>query len=144
MAIIGGTEVLKSGPTVGRNDLERGIVLPENMSSRPWTDLSLLNSWAGISGTGTTYPTPGYVVDHGGFVHLRGMLEGGTNGSVAFVMPFGVRPAFQFVHLNASYWTGAAFGVSIVRAQSNGNVDINFTGTLVWMSLDGLVYSIKS
>ena len=109
-----------SGKLVGSNDT--------------WTAPTYANGWSAYDTT--TYLGAFYKKDAQGYVHLRGMIKGGTVGVTAFTMPAGYRPGHT-----------ALFAV----AQNNafGRVDINTAGAAVvsnintsnaWVSLNGITY----
>lgn len=62
-----------------------------NKAQEAWITPTLLNGWT--SGISTQVQ---YMKDQFGFVHLRGVITGGTVGSPAFILPSGYRP-FQTV-----------------------------------------------
>jgi hypothetical protein len=90
-------------------------------STGTWLAPTLINSWAA---TGAPDVVPGYMKDSLGFVHLRGSITGGVNGTVAFTLPTGYRPSatHQFA---AQGWNGAAFGAAFFKVLSTGDVEFD-------------------
>lgn len=97
----------------------------------PWTAPTLLNAWANV---GAGNEPAGYLKDPLGFVHLRGLVIGGANATVAFVLPVGFRPAAQ-----AQYSAAPGGGIGLVLFAANGNVTINWT-VAANMSFAGITF----
>jgi hypothetical protein len=55
-----------------------------------WTGVTFQNSYANV---GAPFANAGYAKDAHGFIHLRGVVAGGTPGAVIFTLPAGYRPA---------------------------------------------------
>lgn len=102
---------------------------PEPFVEKPIAPV-FVNGWA-------NYPAPfnpaGYFKDRG-LVYLRGMIQTGTIGLVAFTLPVGYRPANTNLFVAISNGALGRFDVL-----ANGDV-IPTTGSNVYMSLDGAVF----
>lgn len=101
-----------------------------------WTAPTWQNSWAGIAGA-----TPGYFKDALGFVHLRGMMTGGTLNAALFTLPAGYRPG-QGITIVVDYWTGAALTISELSITTGGVVTgTGMTGTSGYnIKLDNIAF----
>jgi hypothetical protein len=99
-----------------------------------FTDASLLNSWSSTYGASNGYYAPGYVRDQLGFVHLRGLANGGTVGLSIFTLPGTCRPS---KNLKFSVNSNGAFGSLTI--ESSGNVILD-SGSNAYVSLDGIVF----
>ena len=80
-----------------------------------WIAPTLLNGWVNLGGS---YPTVGYMKDSMGFVHLKGMVKGGVNSTIIFVLPVGYRPADDL-------------GFAITATDAWGELSLNFVGNVV-------------
>ena len=92
------------------------------------------NSWANVGGT---TPPAGFYIDPYKVVHLRGNINTGSSGTVAFTLPAGYRPeynTYRIVYNNS--------GASIyVQIQTDGDVIPTFgAGTDAW--LDGISFRV--
>jgi hypothetical protein len=93
-----------------------------------WTAPTLLGAWTNY---GSPYPPGGYRKDAGGFVHLRGLVTGGS-GNI-FLLPAGYRPAYQV--LCDQQANSALARVDVLQ---NGYVLLQMgTG---WVTLDNIVF----
>lgn len=98
-----------------------------------WQTPTLQNGWANYGGG---YWTVGYGRDHDGFVHLRGMIAGGTMPGTVFTLPADFRPA---AHMFLPIVAGGVF--NFLQITSAGAVTIQLTaGGNTWVSLDGLQF----
>ncbi|HZO77796.1 MAG TPA: hypothetical protein VFB39_07105 [Solirubrobacteraceae bacterium] len=101
-----------------------------------FTNAALKNHWKPASTTNPQLAHPGYAKDSSGVVHLRGALFGGTDDTVAFVLPKGRRPSHALNVLVFSQ-SGVAGGAVIQR---NGDV-LPFGGNVTaFASLDGISF----
>lgn len=91
--------------------------------------VSFSNSWAN---TGSPYYDAGYYKDSYGIVRLRGRIETGTSGMVAFTLPSGYRP-------NATMEFEVSGGT--VQIQADGDV-IPTTGGAI--HLDGINFRAEA
>ena len=103
-----------------------------------WTATTLLNSWAY---DGAPFNPIGYRMDITGRVWMRGMLTAGTSGTVAFTLPYA--PAYQ-QQLPGICALGGIYGSGAIVVHTNGDVlPFYNSGTLNWISLDGLSFSLS-
>lgn len=111
--------------------LQRGIG-----RTNEWTTPTLTNGWVYY---GAGYNTPGYIMDHGSKVRLKGLVQNGTvdvnGGSPIFILPEGSRPGERELH--------------IVAAGGNtvGRIDIMTDGRVIcgggvnsFQSMDGITF----
>ena len=98
--------------------------------------MSLLNGWTNYD-TGA-YIAAGYTKSADGFVHLRGMIKGGTAGQVFATLPVGCRP------LNKELF-------NIITSTGLGRLDIgsngycqHYSGGTGWVSLSGIVFKAEN
>jgi len=106
---------------------------PDSGWNEVGTSPAFTNSWVNY---GSGYNTCAYYKDAVGFVHLKGLVKSGTDGSAIFTLPAGYRPAAK----------------ELLSASSNdayGRIDIATTGTVTpsagttsptWVCLDGLMF----
>lgn len=100
-----------------------------------WQTPSLLNSWVNY---GSGYTDAQYMLDHQGFVHVRGLIKSGTTSTftVLFALPAGYRPAYE--HIFVTKMNG---GPCEIRVQPGGDVFLGDTGgSATWTSLDGMYF----
>lgn len=94
-------------------------------------DFTLLNNWVEYN---NNYNSPGYRIDSNGFVHLKGVVKGGTVGTVICSLPTGYRPKktniFPVVSNN---------DIGRIDVEESGNVKLVF-GSGVFVSLDGITF----
>lgn len=100
-----------------------------------WTNVSFQNSW-GNDVTTSTAPAS-YIMDSNGYVHLRGHIQGGSNGTTVFTLPDGYRPPWQCMHYSTSYNAGHIF--ARVDIQTDGQVVI-VNGAGPRLALDDIVF----
>lgn len=84
------------------------------VGQQAWQPLTLSNGWAAFGGM---YVAPRYMKDSLGFVHVEGLIKGGTMGQIAATLPAGYRPSA------AHYWGSASSGVI-------GIADVTASGTI--------------
>ena len=114
-----------------------GIDAKANKQQENWADLVLQNSWTNI---GLPFFYAGYMKDQLGFVHLRGVITGGTlpGGVVALTnLPIGYRPNKESIFIVSSYSDGDVIGR--IHILSNGEVQL-YTGGNGHVSLDGITF----
>jgi hypothetical protein len=73
-------------PTTHTKEIN-GVPVP--LTGSPWIAPTLLGTWVNSGGSGETV---GYFKDPIGFVHLKGIVGGGTSGTTLFSLPAGFRP----------------------------------------------------
>jgi hypothetical protein len=110
---------------------------PINSEEKAWNFPSLSNGWVNY---GASFDTAAYRRDASGYVHLRGLIKGGTNATdPMFTLPSGYRPTAQGIFVCA----GGA-GPTRVDVTSTGVVEqtstAGYTLTTAWVSLDGIVF----
>ena len=115
-----------------------GIDAKANKQQENWADLVLHNSWTNI---GHPFFYAGYMKDQLGFVHLRGVITGGTlpvGGVVVLTnLPVGYRPAKENIFIVSSYATNDVFGR--VHILADGAVQL-YTGGNGHISFDGITF----
>jgi len=109
-----------------------GFIWPGPGTRGKWTDLTLL---AGNTAFGDEYHTPAYYKDPSGWVHLKGMLRGGTltSGTGIATLPAGFCPPAHGMHRGQT--EGPA--TQLISIMSSGGIALsgNANG---WLSLDGI------
>lgn len=105
------------------------------LTSKMWTPPSLINAWAN---TGAGFSPAGFIRDSMGFVHCRGNIVGGVNGSICFVLPVGFRPvAFG----NYAMAAGNAGSTVYAQVAPTGAVEVVLTaGTIGGVSLENILF----
>lgn len=90
------------------------------------------NSWVNFAAGNET---AGFMKDALGFVHLKGLIKSGTQGTVAFTLPEGYLPS---LYLHFAILSNNILGR--VTVDTSGNVAINEggIGSNVWANLDGI------
>jgi hypothetical protein len=83
------------------------------------TAASLQNSWAADGTFGSN--SPGFYKDLQGTVHLQGAVQGGADGSTAFVLPSGFRPTGSLYI--STYTYGGTVGYLYIK--TDGSVSPN-------------------
>ena len=97
-----------------------GTAVP--LTGSAWIAPTLINSWVNQGGAGVA--VAGYLKDPLGFVHLKGRIKSGANGTAAFVLPAGYRPGAT------DYYSVIEGGVLLAAAviDSAGNVSVFTAG----------------
>jgi len=104
-------------------------------AQQAWQTPPLLNGWNNHDGGVNS--TIGYMKDSLGFVHLKGLIIGGSDGTVAFALPSGYRP---LQNINLAYSSRAANAELDIIA-IDGTVHVyNPSG---WVSLDCIVFKAE-
>lgn len=104
-------------------------------TANSWTAPTLLGSW---SNYGSGYNPAGYFQDAFGIVHLRGLVQGGTQGTTVFTLPSGSRPANQMLFVAISNNLLGRIGVD-----TSGNVIADLLSSPgTWISLDGMTFGV--
>lgn len=99
--------------------------------SGSWLTPTLINSWVNVGGTWTTAR---YLKDSDGFVHLDGLVGGGTVGASIFVLPVGYRPDAK---VGFAVCSNNLFGFATVEA--NGAVSLA-VGSNAFVTLTGISF----
>lgn len=125
------------------NELHNKLVtMEENKANRKqedWIPLDLLNGWENVNTA--SYVIPAYMIDSFGFVHLRGVLNKGTNPIVA-VLPEGYRPQKLEFFTNSTNLTranqvrnfyvannGNIYAYAYNQPDTTGDITISLSGT---------------
>jgi hypothetical protein len=93
------------------------------------------NSWANY---GNGFAEAGFYRDPIGFVHLKGIVTGGTSDSTIFTLPAGYRPP-QTLAFSVAASSGSP-GVEDIDVYSNGNVFA--FGSSDPVGLDGITFRV--
>jgi hypothetical protein len=97
-----------------------------------WQVPTLAGSWTNY---GSGYNPAGYRKDASGFVHLRGLVTGGSAVSTIFTLPVGYRPAYRNLFMVQS-----VSAVGRVDVATNGVVEDQISAGSGWVSLDGITF----
>lgn len=128
-AVIGGNAIRSTG-AVSASDIDL-TSLPA--AQQAWQTPTLLNSWTNHS---ASYASAQYMKDSLGFVHIKGLVKGGANGSIIFTLPAGYRPLeSQYIGPQSTGGTGYADLV----LESTGNLkpfNIGSANVTTYMSLN--------
>jgi hypothetical protein len=84
---------------------------PVPLTGSAWITPTFINSWANF---GSGFEAAGYLKDPFGFVHLKGVITGGSAGTVAFVLPAGFRPG--------ATTDNTSIASSFIQISTGGNV----------------------
>ena len=103
-----------------------------------WIAPTLLNSWVDF---GSGDQPSGYMKDHLGFVHLRGLVKTGTVGSPIFNLPAGYRPAKDENFPTIS--NGALGRLKINGTTATVGDVIPVAGSNVYFSLAGISFDTR-
>lgn len=104
-----------------------------NIAVSAWISPGLSNGW---SRYGSGFAPAGYLLDPMGFVHLRGLIGGGT--SVIFNLPAGYRPAYNMIFPVVT--NNHVFGDIQISASDGSVTPITYSST--WICLDAILFSI--
>lgn len=110
-----------------------GILNENFLTVEDWNTPTLINSWANVVGGTAT----AYYIDPFGRVWLKGTLDTGTTGTVAFTLPEGYRPSEGI--WQTALQPGAAAGC-MVNIQTDGDVALYYTGASI--RIDGVSFRI--
>jgi len=99
-----------------------------------YTLATLTNSWVSTFGVSNGFFAPAYIKDQLGYVHLRGLANGGTVGQAIFTLPVGFRPYASCIYPVIS---NGVFGS--LNVNSDGTVVLN-AGSNMYVSLDGITF----
>jgi hypothetical protein len=113
-----------------------GRVGSESLTTLTWTAPTLIN---GNANYGSGWQEAGYVKDHMGFVHLRGLVNP-VASTVMFVLPAGFRPANPQVFVAH---TGEPHAVGRVDVAANGEVSFS-SGNVDYITLSGITFDTRS
>jgi hypothetical protein len=136
------------------NGFNDGIIVPRHFSSAlsianpdpTWTYVgsggsapAFQNSWVNYDPTGVAFYQVMYMKDQLGFVHIRGITNGGTVGNniPIFTLPVGYRPKLDMRFAVVSYT-----GEGNADVQSNGNVCLE-NGSNTFAFLDNIYFKAE-
>ena len=107
-------------------DLRKGAWQAPSLNA-PWTNY------------GDAFANAAYRKD-GNRVQLRGLVKAGAGGSVVFTLPAGFRPSAQQIYVASC----DAATPARIDVRSNGDVLVSqpATGTMGWLSLDGVTFFV--
>lgn len=105
---------------------------PSLKTQEAWNAPTLINSWVN---TGGVHETAGYYKDYFGNVHLKGRIQGGSIGTVVFVLPVGYRPSAT---LTLSIVGGGDYGQ--LSISTDGSVSITSGVAGVYKTLDNVSF----
>lgn len=115
---------------------ERKIGVTRSATRAAWKTGALSGSWVNRAG----HEEFGFSMDNDRFVHLKGVVQSGTNATSIFTLPVAVRPATPRALLAA-----ASGGVALVTVGADGTVvaeSLSGANVTTWVSLSGLMYSL--
>lgn len=117
---------------IGGPDWNDEHVITGETGDTTWTAPGLLNGWGNF---GSGFSTAGYRKDGQGFVHLKGLISGGTATTTTdlFILPVGYRPAERLLFGTIS--SGNVVGR--IDVLTDGTVEIN-GGNNTWLALEGI------
>lgn len=125
------------------SDAERRLSVMENQKTEEnvleWISPTLINGWVNRN-IGEDAPA-GYLKDHQGFVHFRGIVFNETAGANnIFYLPEGFRPScrLQFINLSANPSSGLI--TSYITIEVSGAVYFNAGAVTHWLSLDNISF----
>ncbi len=122
-----------SGNVLTSNGSSWASSAPPTVADSGWQSPTFVNSWANLGGG---WQTAGYR-KIGNVVYLRGVIQSGAAGTVAFNLASGYRPAGTSI-----YGTRSQGAQSEIYVAGGGDVTIaNFAGA--WCSLEGINFTIN-
>lgn len=116
-----------------------GSLRVRSILQEDWQPITLKNKWVAYS---MGWNDAEYFKDALGFVHLRGMITGGTraDGTEIFELPEGYRPVNKELLMTIVQNGSGGYGkVGRIDADPNGQVVIRIAGD-GWLCLDGLTF----
>ena len=106
--------------------MQTELNLKANKAQKDWITPTFKNSWNEVHPAYTV----GYMKDELGFVHLRGRISGGAQGTIAFTLPAGYR--------SGTYLRFSAPPNNGVDVDSSGNVTVSIG--IVNIHLDQVIF----
>jgi hypothetical protein len=111
----------------------------QHLTALNWVALPLSNGWTTY--VSNSYGAPQYAIDHEGFVHFRGAIDGSAKTSGTFAtLPTGFRPGSAHLWINVASTNNSSDPQRVaVQIDSNGNMVAFGTGgaTFAFVSLEG-------
>lgn len=107
----------------------------KNIYTEAWIYPTLLNGWEAFSGS---YSTARFYKDNLGIVHLSGTIKGGAHNTAVFTLPAGYRP--DMVFYSPVFASGVTGHYLLIGNIADGTITARYTGTLVFLSLDGVSF----
>ena len=92
------------------------------------------NSWVNY---GSGFESAGFYKDPFGRVHLKGMVDNGTDNATVFTLPEGYRPA-----LRELFVTQISTGSSRIDVTTAGVVSTLSAGAHTWLTLSGISFRV--
>ncbi len=118
----------------GINELGNTMNLKANRAQEAWIEPTLLNGWVNSSGT---TDVARYMKDNFGFIHLKGTIESGAQGTSAFILPVNYRAKYTTAFVTSA--DGITTSVNKIQTDSSGNVFVLAkVNTIVY--LDGISF----
>ena len=114
------------------------------ITSAAWTPVVFQNGWAN---QGTGWETAAYLKDPFGFVHLKGVITGGADDTIAFTLPAGYRPGATTVNACGDAGTESPTSTVNARIAPTGTVDIQYgttAGAGAFIGLSGITFLAES
>ena len=94
-------------------------------------------AWVNVDPSG---PTAAFYRDPFGIVHLKGLIEDGGNGTTAFTLPAGYRPAFTSNFPSVSYASPVSVANILISALGAVNPFAANASTADGITLDGITF----
>lgn len=100
------------------------------------TAVTFQNSWKNYH---SDWADAAYYKDSMNFVHLEGLIDGGTLPNTAFTLPVGYRPLVKIYYPVLCNATGTNY-IGKISIWSTGEVYIESICKNSWLSIDGIVF----
>lgn len=112
-----------------------GMSWPSQSIEPLFEDLPLTAPWVPHPPDTGNWATPSYFRDTEGIVHLRGLLQSGSNGQTVATLPVGFRPEVRSMFLVAS-----ATGDCRLDIEADGRIIPREGTSSAWTALDGVEF----
>ena len=103
-----------------------------------WIAVSFQNGWTNYGGLPQTQVS--YMKDSMGFVHLQGVISGGTNAATAFTLPAGYRSSTYRSFLVCNSLTDSGYATWINLPYNTGAVTITSPSGASWVDIGGISF----
>ena len=103
--------------------------LKANVAQEAWITPTLLNGWDSVS------PVR-YMKDSMGFVHFKGRILGGADGSTSLTLPTGYRPDDPRTFVIATNW----FNICFATVSNSGSIRISFQTITQYVDLSTITF----